>query len=68
MVNFNTTRALSTLVNPDKILPVAVIETVGTVGRTYQGYKRGGKVEGRERFREETTGAIFWLFGVKIFK
>ncbi len=66
MVNFNTTRALSTLVNPDKILPVAVIETVGTVGRTYQGYKRGGKVEGRERFREETTGAIFWLFGVKI--
>jgi len=66
MVNFNTTTALSTLMNPDKILPVAIIETVGTAGRTYQGYKRGGKVEGRERLREETTGAIFWLFGVKV--
>ncbi len=66
MVNLNTTRALSTLMNPDKILPVAVIEAVGTAGRTYNGYKRGGKVEGRERLREETTGAVFWLFGVKV--
>ncbi len=65
MINFNTTRALSTLVNPDKILPVAIIEVACTGGRTYQGYKRGGKVEGRERLREETTGAVFWLFGVK---
>lgn len=66
MVNFNTTKALSTLVNPDKILPFAIIETVGTAGRTYQGYKRGGEAEGRERLREETIGAIFWLFGVKV--
>lgn len=66
MLNLNTTKALSTLMNPDKILPVAMIEVACTGGRTYNGYKRGGKVEGRERLREETTGAVFWLFGVKV--
>ena len=66
MVSINTTKALSTLLNPDKVLPVALIETAGTVGRTYKGYQRGGKVEGRERLREETSTAIFWLFGVKV--
>lgn len=66
MVSINTTNALSTLLNPDKVLSVALIETAGTVGRTYKGYQRGGKVEGRERLREETSTAIFWLFGVKV--
>lgn len=66
MVNFNATRVLSTLVNPDKIMPVAAIEVAATLGRTYQGYKRGGKEEGRERLREETIGALFWLWGVKV--
>jgi len=66
MLSINTAKALSTLVNPDKILPVAIIETAGTAGRTYRGYKRGGKVEGRERLREETSTAVFWLFGVKV--
>ena len=59
----NSTKALSTLLNPDKILPVAIVETAGTAGRTYKGYQRGGKIEGRERLREETSTAIFWLFG-----
>ncbi len=62
----NSTKALSTLLNPDKILPVAIVETAGTAGRTYKGYQRGGKIEGRERLREETSTAIFWLFGVKV--
>ena len=66
MVNFNATKALSTLMNPDKVLPVALVETAATAGRTYKGYQRGGKVEGRERLREETSTAIFWLFGVKV--
>lgn len=66
MVNFSTTKALSTLLNPDKILPVAAIEAVGTAGRTYNGYKRGGEIEGKERLREESTTAVFWLFGVKV--
>lgn len=66
MTNFNATKVLSTLTNPDKILPVAIIEVATTAGRVYQGYKRGGEEEGRERLREETSTAIFWLFGVKV--
>lgn len=66
MTNINTTKVLSTLVNPDKILPVAAIEAFTTAGRVYHGYKRGGEEEGRERLREETTGAVFWLFGQKV--
>lgn len=66
MVNFNTTKALSTLINPSSILPVATIEAVTTGGRTYQAYKRGGKEEGTERLREESISAVFWLFGVKV--
>lgn len=66
MISLNTTKALSTLLNPDKVLPVALVEVAATAGRTHNGYKRGGKVEGRERLREETTTALFWLFGVRI--
>ncbi len=66
MTNIGRTKALSTLMNPDKILPVAAIEVAATLGRTYHGYKRGGEEEGRERLREETTGAVFWLFGQKV--
>lgn len=61
------TPLLSYLQNPDKILPVAAIEVPTTLGRTYQGYKRGGKTEARERICEETLGAAVWLFGVKAF-
>lgn len=66
MVNFNATKALSTLMDPGKILPVAIIEGVTTGGRTYQAYQRGGKEEGSERLREESISAVFWLFGVKV--
>ena len=61
------TPLLSYLQNPDKILPVAAIEVPTTLGRTYQGYKRGGKTEARERLCEESLGAVIWLFGVKAF-
>ncbi len=66
MTKINATKVLSTLTNPDKILPVAMIEVATTAGRVYQGYKRGGEEEGRERLREETSTAVFWLLGVKV--
>lgn len=49
------------------LLPVILLEGAVTGGRTYQAYKRGGYTEARERLCEETTGAIFWLGGVKAF-
>ncbi len=49
------------------ILPVVLLEATVTGGRTYQAYQRDGFVEARERVTEESLGAIFWLFGAKMF-
>ena len=62
-----TTPVLSYLQNPEKIAPMLAIEVPTTLGRTYQGYKRGGKAEARERICEETVGGVVWLFGAKAF-
>lgn len=48
------------------LLPVVLLETTVVGGRTLQAFKRGGKTEGRERLTEESIGAVFWLFGVKM--
>lgn len=60
-----TTPVLSYLQDSSKTLPMLLIEGPTTLGRTYQGYKRGGEQEGREKICEETLGAVVWLFGVK---
>ncbi len=62
-----TTPLLSYLQNSEKITPMLLIEVPTSGGRIYQGYKRGGKVEARERACEETLGAAVWLFGMKAF-
>ncbi|MBS4760828.1 MAG: hypothetical protein KHX03_09045 [Clostridium sp.] len=49
------------------ILPVVLLEATVTGGRTYQAYQRDGFVEARERVTEESLGAVFWLFGAKMF-
>ncbi len=49
------------------LLPVVLLESTVTGGRTYQAYKRGGYTEARERLCEESVGAVFWLGGVKAF-
>ena len=68
-ININTTKSiingLSVLKDPSATIPTAVIEAFCTSGRTYQSYKRGGKLEAKERFREEATCGFFWLFGAK---
>lgn len=51
----------------EALLPVILLETAVTGGRTYQAYKRDGFIEARERATEETLGAIFWLGGVNFF-
>lgn len=58
-------KGLSHIKNPSVVLPTLVIEACCTAGRTHQAYKRGGTLEAKERFREEATSAIFWLWGVK---
>lgn len=55
---------LSKFQNPSAILPVALIEATCIAGRSYQGYKRGGKDELRERVIEESISGAVWLGGV----
>lgn len=67
-INTNSFRTgVTKLGKPGALLPVALLETTVTGGRTYQAYKRGGYVEARERFADESISAVFWLFGIKMF-
>lgn len=68
--NFNpekARKAITTLGKSGTLLPIILLETTVTGGRTLQAYKRDGYTEARERFCEESVGAVFWLFGVKMF-
>lgn len=58
---------ITSLRKPGVILPVILLESTVTLGRTYQAYQRDGFVEARERVTEESLAAIFWLFGATIF-
>lgn len=60
-------KAVSTLTKDGNLLPVILLESTVTGGRTHQAYKRNGYTEARERFSEEVISAVFWLFGVKMF-
>lgn len=59
-------KAITAMTKADALAPIVALEATVTGGRTIQAYKRGGKEEGRERIIEETTGAIVWLWGVKV--
>ena len=50
----------------DALAPVVALEATVVAGRTYQAYKRGKGDEARERFLEEISGSIVWLWGVKV--
>lgn len=57
---------ITSMTKADALAPIIALECTVTGGRTLQAYKRGGKEEARERIIEETTGAIVWLWGVKV--
>ncbi len=57
---------ITNMTKADALPPIIALECTVTGGRTIQAYKRGGKEEARERIIEETTGAIVWLWGVKV--
>ena len=63
----NAKNTITKLRDPASLLPVIMLEGTVTGGRTIQAQKRGGYTEARERLCEETIGAVFWLFGVKMF-
>lgn len=63
-----TAKALSWFKDPANIVPIATIEAAVTIGRSYRGYKRGGKEELRERIFEESACGLVWLFGADLLR
>jgi hypothetical protein len=55
----------SKMCSPGVLLPVVMLEGTVIAGRTYQAHKRGGEIEARERFTEETVSSVCWLWGVQ---
>ena len=55
------------LKNPNVQTGTMLIELPADVGRAYSGYKRGGIIEGSEKFRKEVMSAAVWLFGIPVF-
>ncbi len=60
-------RATYCIENPNLPVGVLIEEIPSDIGRTYQSYKRGGKLEGLERFFRETLSACVWMFGIPAF-
>lgn len=54
--------------NKNAILPTLLIETGVTTGRSFEANKTGGKLEAQERFIEQGTSAVVWLWGVQALK
>lgn len=70
-LNSNFTNVLSRVVqhveNPNYPTGVLIEEIPSDVGRTVQSYKRGGIIEGQERFFREALAALVWLGGIPAF-
>ena len=67
--NFSAlTRLVTHIQNPNKQLGVMIEEIPSDIGRSYEGYKRGGLLEGAEKMRKELFSAAVWLFGIPFFK
>ena len=65
--NFSYPRRFVRGIASRSLAPLILLECFVTGGRTLQAYKRGGFEEARERFTEESIGALFWFAGVKMF-
>lgn len=67
-VNYSTVaRLVNHINNPNYVTGTMIEEIPADLGRSYQGYKRGGVIEGAERLRKELMSAVVWLFGIPAF-
>lgn len=64
----NLTSVVTHIQNPNKQLGVLLEEIPSDIGRSVQGYKRGGIIEGAEKLRKEIMAAAVWLYGIPVFK
>lgn len=54
--------------NGNRPFGALIVEIPTDIGRSYAGYKRGGILEGAEKFRKEVMAACVWLLGIPAFK
>ena len=62
------TRVVTDIQNPNNSLGVLIEEIPSDIGRSYEGFKRGGVLEGAEKMRKELMNAAVWLGGIPLFK
>jgi len=62
------TRITTNILNPNRPYGIMIEEVPSDIGRSYEGYKRGGIIEGAEKLRRELMGAAVWLGGIPAFK
>ncbi len=62
------TKVINVIQNPALPVGTLIEEIPCDIGRSYQGYKRGGIIEGAEKLRKEVMAAAIWLFGMPVFK
>lgn len=68
-VNFSTAaRIVKTINNPALPIGTLIEEIPADIGRSAEGYKRGGVLEGTEKLRKELMSAAVWMFGIPAFK
>ncbi len=63
----NLAKALTHLKDPNALTGTVLIEVPADIGKAYNGYKRGGIIEGSEKFRREVMSAAVWLCGIPLF-
>ena len=67
--NYTTlARVVSHIQNPNKTTGTLIEEIPSDIGRSVEGYKRGGILEGAEKLRKELMAAAVWLLGIPAFK
>ncbi len=68
-INFSTaSRIVKTINNPSLPVGTLVEEIPADIGRSAEGYKRGGVLEGAEKMRKELMSGFVWMFGIPAFK
>ena len=61
-------KAVNHINNPNLPTGVLLEEIPADVGRSYEGYKRGGILEGAEKLRKEVMSAAVWIAGIPFFQ
>lgn len=61
-------RTTNFIKNPNYPVGAMICDTPSDIGRAYQGYKRGGPLEGFEKLRKEVMSLLVWIAGIPAFE